>query len=174
MTVPLQGYSVEVAIVGLVLVTLALAVLFEGLELVQPHEKRVVTRGSEFHRVLDSGFNVVAPFVSKTHAVDMRAQQFDVTIEATTADDATVTVDATFGVRVSDAAAAFRELDDHRRAAKTLARTALRDVLEVTDGDDARADPQSLENRVRETVAEELDGVGLALETAEVTGVTDA
>jgi len=171
--VPLQTYSIEIAIVGLVLVAVALAVVFETLEIVQPNEKRVLTVSGEFRRVLDPGIHFVLPLVSTTHAFDVRPQQFDVTIEAATADDETVTVDATFEVTVSDPEATYRAVDDYRRAVKNLARTALRSVLETTDSEDALDAADELERRVHERLADDAADAGITVERVELNSITE-
>ncbi|MWG35465.1 SPFH domain-containing protein [Halomarina oriensis] len=167
--VPLQGASVVLTFVGLVVLLIAIAAVYSAIEIVQATEKRAYTRFGEYQRLLEPGINFVWPFVSRTYAFDMRTQTLDVPRqEAITRDNSPVTADAVVYIKVMDAKKAFLEVDDYKRAVSNLAQTTLRAVLGDMELDDTLNKRQEINARIRKELDEPTDEWGVRVESVEV------
>ncbi|MFC5970672.1 SPFH domain-containing protein [Halomarina salina] len=167
--VPLQGASVVLTFVGLVVLLIAIAAVYSAIEIVQAYEKRAYTRFGEFQTLLEPGINFVWPFVSRTYAFDMRTQTLDVPRqEAITRDNSPVTADAVVYIKVMDAKKAFLEVDDYKRAVSNLAQTTLRAVLGDMELDDTLNKRQEINARIRKELDEPTDEWGVRVESVEV------
>ncbi|MCU4719479.1 SPFH domain-containing protein, partial [Halapricum hydrolyticum] len=75
--VPLQLIG-ALPLLGLVVLAVAVAVVWQMVVIVQAYEKKALTVLGEYRKLLEPGINFVPPFVSKTYAFDMRTQTLDV------------------------------------------------------------------------------------------------
>ncbi|MFB6117092.1 SPFH domain-containing protein [Halosegnis sp.] len=169
MLVPLQIGGIAGPVVALVLLTLVVVALYKSVVIVDAYEKKALTRFGEYQKLLEPGFNLVVPFVSKTYAFDMRTQTLDVPRqEAITRDNSPVTADAVVYIKVMDAKKAFLEVDDYKRAVSNLAQTTLRAVLGDMELDDTLNKRQEINARIRKELDEPTDEWGVRVESVEV------
>ncbi|MEZ3143344.1 SPFH domain-containing protein [Halobaculum sp. MBLA0143] len=166
--VPLQaGFSL--ALVGLLFLLLAVVTVWQSVVIVDAYEKKAKTVFGQFDTLLDPGINFVEPFVSNTHAFDMRTQTLDVPRqEAITRDNSPVTADAVVYIKVMDAKKAFLEVEDYKTAVSNLAQTTLRAVLGDMDLDDTLNKRQEINARIRKELDEPTDEWGIRVESVEV------
>ena len=158
-----------VTLAGYVLLALAIAAVYDAVEIVQAYEKRTLTIFGEYKGILEPGINFVPPFVSKTYRFDMRTQTLDVpSQEAITEDNSPVTADAVVYIRVMDPERAFLEVDHYRRAVSLLAQTTLRAALGDMELDDTLARRDHINARIREELDEPTDEWGVRVESVEV------
>lgn len=158
-----------VAAVGFLLAVLVLATTASAVEIVQAYERRALTVFGEYRGLLDPGFHLVPPFVSRTYRFDLRTVTIDVPRqEAITRDNSPVTADAIVYVRVVDAKRAFLEVDDYRNATAMLARTTLRAVLGDMDLDHTLSRRDEINTRIREGLQGPTDEWGVEVEMVEV------
>ena len=166
--VPLQaGFSL--ALVGLLFLLLAVVTVWQSVVIVDAYEKKAKTVFGQFDTLLEPGINFVEPFVSNTHAFDMRTQTLDVPRqEAITRDNSPVTADAVVYIKVMDAKKAFLEVEDYKTAVSNLAQTTLRAVLGDMDLDDTLNKRQEINARIRKELDEPTDEWGIRVESVEV------
>ena len=167
--VPLQIVGIGTALLGLLVLGLAVAVVRSMVVITGPYEKNALTVLGNFNRLLDPGIDFVPPFVSSTTTFDMRTQTLDVPRqEAITRDNSPVTADAVVYIKVMDAKKAFLEVENYKRAVSNLAQTTLRAVL----GDMALDDTLNKRNEINARIRKELDGPtdewGVRVESVEV------
>ncbi len=172
MTLPLQileGGSIQLTIIGLIVLLLAILTVNSAVEIVDAYEKRALTVFGEYRKLLEPGINFVPPFVSRTYRFDMRTQTLDVPRqEAITRDNSPVTADAVVYIKVMDARKAFLEVDDYKRATSNLAQTTLRAVLGDMELDDTLNKRQEINAKIREELDEPTDEWGIRVESVEV------
>ncbi|CQR49203.1 MULTISPECIES: SPFH domain-containing protein [Haloferax] len=154
---------------GYVVIALAVAAVYDAVEIVQAYEKRTLTVFGDYKGILEPGLNVVPPFVSKTYRFDMRTQTLDVpSQEAITEDNSPVTADAVVYIRVMDPERAFLQVDNYRRAVSLLAQTTLRAALGDMELDDTLARRDHINARIRRELDEPTDEWGVRVESVEV------
>jgi regulator of protease activity HflC (stomatin/prohibitin superfamily) len=157
------------AFVGLIVLAIAIAVVWQSVVIVQAYEKKALTVFGEYRKLLEPGINIVPPFVSKTYSFDMRTQTLDVPRqEAITRDNSPVTADAVVYIKVMDAKKAFLEVDDYKRAVSNLAQTTLRAVLGDMELDDTLNKRQEINAKIRKELDEPTDEWGIRVESVEV------
>ncbi|QSG06923.1 SPFH domain-containing protein [Halapricum desulfuricans] len=166
--VPLQLIG-TLPLIGLVVLAIAVAVVWQMVVIVQAYEKKALTVLGEYRKLLEPGINFVPPFVSKTYSFDMRTQTLDVPRqEAITRDNSPVTADAVVYIKVMDAKKAFLQVDDYKRAVSNLAQTTLRAVLGDMELDDTLNKRQQINSKIRQELDEPTDEWGIRVESVEV------
>lgn len=158
---------------GLLLVVVGI-VVYSSIELVTAYEKKALAVNGEYRRMLEPGVHVVPPFVATTASIDMRTQRATATVDATTADDATVTVTAAVDAAVTDAERAYRETDDYRRDVLAAAEASLQRAVEDVDSDVLAGEPGEVAERTELAMQRRTAGWGLDIEAVAVTGVEGA
>ncbi|PSQ12668.1 phosphoesterase [Halobacteriales archaeon QS_5_70_15] len=156
-------------VVGLVLLSLAVLVVSDSVEIVQAYEKRALTVFGDLQGILQPGIHFVPPFVSRTYQFDMRTEAMDVDRqEAITRDNSPVTADAVVYIRVMDAERAFLEVDDYRKATLNLAQTTLRAVLGDMELDETLSRRDEINRRIRNQIDGPTNEWGIRVESVEV------
>ncbi|WP_435117394.1 SPFH domain-containing protein [Halolamina sp. C58] len=165
---PLQAGAVT-GVVGLLFLLVVIAAVWQAVEIVDATEKKALTVFGEYRKLLEPGINFIPPFVSQTHAFDMRTQTLDVPRqEAITRDNSPVTADAVVYIKVMDARKAYLEVDDYKTAVSNLAQTTLRAVLGDMELDDTLNKRQEINARIRKELDEPTDEWGIRVESVEV------
>jgi regulator of protease activity HflC (stomatin/prohibitin superfamily) len=167
---PLQaGLNLGAALVGVLVLLLAVVTVYQMVEIVDAYEKKALTVFGEYRKLLEPGISFIPPFVSRTYAFDMRTQTLDVPRqEAITRDNSPVTADAVVYIKVMDARKAFLEVDDYKKAVSNLAQTTLRAVLGDMELDDTLNKRQEINARIRKELDEPTDEWGVRVESVEV------
>jgi len=164
----LQG-ALTFTAVGLLFLFVAVVVVWQTVEIVDAYEKEALTVFGEYRKLLEPGFNIIPPFVSRTYPFDMRTQTLDVPRqEAITRDNSPVTADAVVYIKVMDAKKAFLEVDDYKKAVSNLAQTTLRAVLGDMELDDTLNKRQEINAKIRTELDEPTDEWGICVESVEV------
>jgi regulator of protease activity HflC (stomatin/prohibitin superfamily)/Asp-tRNA(Asn)/Glu-tRNA(Gln) amidotransferase C subunit len=166
---PLQLGGALTGVVGLLFLFVVIAAVWQAVEIVDATEKKALTVFGEYRKLLEPGINFIPPFVSQTHAFDMRTQTLDVPRqEAITRDNSPVTADAVVYIKVMDARKAYLEVDDYKTAVSNLAQTTLRAVLGDMELDDTLNKRQEINARIRKELDEPTDEWGIRVESVEV------
>lgn len=169
MFTPLQLGGVVLPVVALLLLAVAVAAVYQAVEIVNAYEKRALTVFGEYRKLLEPGINFIPPFVSQTYTFDMRTQTLDVPRqEAITRDNSPVTADAVVYIKVMDAKKAFLEVDNYKKAVSNLAQTTLRAVLGDMELDDTLNKRQEINAKIRKELDEPTDEWGIRVESVEV------
>jgi regulator of protease activity HflC (stomatin/prohibitin superfamily) len=167
--IPLQLATPVFAIVGLLVLVLAIVTVWQMVRIVNAYDKQALTVFGEYRSLLEPGINFVPPFVSRTYTFDMRTQTMDVPRqEAITRDNSPVTADAVVYLRVMDAKKAFLEVEDYKTAVSNLAQTTLRAVIGDMELDDTLNKRQEINARIRKELDEPTDEWGIRVESVEV------
>ncbi|MFB6168592.1 MAG: SPFH domain-containing protein [Haloferacaceae archaeon] len=167
--VPLQIVGIGTALLGLLVLGLAVAVVRSMVVITGPYEKNALTVLGNFNRLLEPGIDFVPPFVSSTTTFDMRTQTLDVPRqEAITRDNSPVTADAVVYIKVMDAKKAFLEVENYKRAVSNLAQTTLRAVLGDMELDDTLNKRNEINARIRKELDGPTDEWGVRVESVEV------
>ena len=155
--------------VGLLFLLVVAVTIWQTVEIVDAYEKKALTVFGEYRKLLEPGFNIIPPFVSRTYPFDMRTQTLDVPRqEAITRDNSPVTADAVVYIKVMDAKKAFLEVDNYKKAVSNLAQTTLRAVLGDMELDDTLNKRQEINAKIREELDEPTDEWGIRVESVEV------
>src|SRR6056297_3633768 len=164
----LQG-ALTFTAVGLLFLFVVVVGIWQTVEIVDAYEKEALTVFGEYRKLLEPGFNIIPPFVSRTYPFDMRTQTLDVPRqEAITRDNSPVTADAVVYIKVMDAKKAFLEVDNYKRAVSNLAQTTLRAVLGDMELDDTLNKRQQINAHIRQELDEPTDEWGIRVESVEV------
>ncbi|MDS0296043.1 SPFH domain-containing protein [Halogeometricum luteum] len=159
-------------LLGVLALVLVVATVFSAVELVNAYERTALTVFGEYRKLLEPGFNLVPPFVSKTYPFDMRTQTLNVpSQEAITEDNSPVTADAVVYIRVKDAKKAFLEVDDYRNAVSYLAQTSLRAVIGDMELDETLSRRDEINRRIYAQLNEPTNEWGVEVESVEVSEV---
>src|SRR6056297_4365601 len=159
--------------VGLLFLTVVAVTIWQTVEIVDAYEKEALTVFGEYRKLLEPGFNLIPPFVSRTYAFDMRTQTLDVPRqEAITRDNSPVTADAVVYIKVMDAKKAFLEVDDYKNAVSNLAQTTRRAVIGDMELDDTLSQRELINDRINEELDEPTDEWGIRVEAVEVREVS--
>ncbi|AEN06886.1 SPFH domain-containing protein [Halolamina sp.] len=166
---PLQALGAVGGVVGLLFLLVVIVAVWQAVEIVDATEKKALTVFGEYRKLLEPGINFIPPFVSQTHAFDMRTQTMDVPRqEAITRDNSPVTADAVVYIKVMDARKAYLQVEDYKTAVSNLAQTTLRAVLGDMELDDTLNKRQEINARIRKELDEPTDEWGIRVESVEV------
>ena len=153
----------------------AIVILVNGVKIVRPYEQAVYIRLGMFIRVLNPGFNYVAPLINETVKLDLRTQVLDVpSQEVITKDNSPVNVDAIIYVKVVDPKKAFFEVTDYRAATVYLAQTTLRSIIGDMELDEILSNREKINLKLRDILDEATDQWGVKVDAVEIREIDPA
>ncbi len=164
-------------ILGLLILAIiaAIVILVNGVKIVRPYEQAVYIRLGKFMRVLNPGFNYVAPLINETVKLDLRTQVLDVPRqEVITKDNSPVNVDAIIYVKVVDPKKAFFEVTDYRAATVYLAQTTLRSIIGDMELDEILSNREKINLKLRDILDEATDQWGVKVDAVEIREIDPA
>jgi regulator of protease activity HflC (stomatin/prohibitin superfamily) len=158
---------VSVGLGVFILVFLALAA--KSIVIIHPYEKGVVERFGKYNRILDSGLNILIPFMEQAFHVDMREAIIDIPYqEVITRDNATVQVDAIIYFKVTDPFKVMYNVAMFEEAVSNLARTSLRNIIGKMDLDLVLGSRDRINHELRNTLDEVTDRWGVRITRVEI------
>ncbi|MFN3687760.1 SPFH domain-containing protein [Salinarimonas sp.] len=121
-----------------VVVVIVVATVFAGIKTVPQGEQWTVERFGRYTRTLDSGLNIILPFIDTVgRKLSIMEQVLDVPAQTVISrDNASVIADGVVFYRVQDAARAAYQVKDLEEAIVNLTTTNLRSVIGSLDLDD--------------------------------------
>lgn len=121
-----------------VVVLIVVATVFAGIKTVPQGEQWTVERFGRYTRTLDSGLNIILPFIDRIgRKLSIMEQVLDVPAQTVISrDNASVIADGVVFYRVQDAARAAYQVKDLEEAIVNLTTTNLRSVIGSLDLDD--------------------------------------
>ncbi|MBN1109812.1 MAG: SPFH/Band 7/PHB domain protein [Methanomassiliicoccales archaeon] len=153
----------------------AIVILVNGIKIVRPYEQAVYIRLGKFIKILDPGFNYVAPLINETVKIDLRTMVLDVPRqEVITKDNSPVFVDAIIYVKVIDPKKAYFEVTDYRAATVYLAQTTLRSIIGDMDLDEILSNREKINLKLRDILDEATDQWGVKVEAVEIREIDPA
>jgi len=169
--------ALAVEIVGLLVLAIVAAIwiLVTGVKIIRPYEQAVYIRLGMFIRILNPGFNYVAPLINETVKLDLRTQVLDVPRqEVITKDNSPVNVDAIIYVKVVDPKKAFFEVTDYRAATVYLAQTTLRSIIGDMELDEILSNREKINLKLRDILDEATDQWGVKVDAVEIREIDPA
>jgi len=156
---------------GVLMILAVLVVIFAALSLriIQPYEKGLVERLGRYVKTLDSGLNIIIPFVEAIRKVDMRERVIDVPPqEVITKDNVIVTVDAVVYFEVTDPTRVVYQVENFLMAATKLAQTNLRNVIGDMELDESLTSREKINVQLREVLDDATDKWGVRVTRVEI------
>lgn len=140
-----------------------------GLKIVRPWEKGLIERLGRYQRTVDSGLNLIIPFMEKIKKVDMREQVHDVPPQAViTKDNVVVEVDAVVYYEVTDPVKVTYNVANFYTAATKLAQTNLRNLVGDMALDESLTSREVINTRLREILDDATDKWGVKVTRVEL------
>jgi regulator of protease activity HflC (stomatin/prohibitin superfamily) len=169
--------AVSAGIIALVILVIiaGLAIMTNGIKIVRPYEQAIYMRLGRYVRVLNQGFNWVAPMVNSVVTIDLRTQVLDVPRqEVITKDNSPTNVDAIIYIKVIDPTKAFFQVTNYRTATIYLAQTTLRSLIGDMELDEVLSNRQKINLHLRDVLDEATDKWGVKVEGVEIREVDPA
>ena len=153
----------------LILAVVIFIVAAAGLKIVRPWEKGLIERLGRYQRTVDSGLNLIIPFLEKIKKVDMREQVHDVPPQAViTKDNVVVEVDAVVYYEVTDPVKVTYNVANFYTAATKLAQTNLRNLVGDMALDESLTSREIINTRLREILDDATDKWGVKVTRVEL------
>jgi regulator of protease activity HflC (stomatin/prohibitin superfamily) len=154
-------------------VVLAVIILITTIRIVPQKRAYIIERLGKYHKTLDAGFHILAPFVDKVsyrhtlkeQAVDVPPQQ------CITKDNIAVEVDGILYMQVGDPKKASYGIDNYRFAATQLAQTTMRSVMGKLDLDKTFEERENINSVIVEAVDKASDPWGVKVTRYEVKNI---
>ena len=158
------------SIILIVLIIIILAVIAsKTLRILRPYEKGVVERLGKYNRTVESGLNIVIPFIETLRKVDLREQVVDVPPqEVITKDNTVVVVDCVIFYEVIDAFNAVYNVVNFYQAITKLAQTNLRNIIGDLELDQTLTSREMINTELREVLDEATDKWGTKVVRVEI------
>lgn len=163
--------------VGLLIfiIVAVLVIMGSGVRIVRPYEQAIYMRLGRFVKVLDQGFNFVAPLISEVVKIDLRTQVLDVPRqEVITKDNSPTYVDAIIYIKVMDPVKAFFQVTNYRTATIYLAQTTLRSLIGDMELDEILSNREKINLTLRDLLDDATDKWGVKVEAVEIREVDPA
>ncbi|NCO34521.1 MAG: SPFH/Band 7/PHB domain protein [Armatimonadetes bacterium] len=148
-----------------------LVIVFASLSLriLRPYEKGLVERLGRYVKTLDSGLNIIIPFVENIRKVDIRERVIDVPPqEVITKDNVVVTVDAIVYFEITDPVRVVYQVENFMLAAMKLAQTNLRNVVGDMELDQTLTSREKINVQLREILDDATDKWGVRVTRVEI------
>jgi regulator of protease activity HflC (stomatin/prohibitin superfamily) len=159
----------EAYILVLVLVIFAFIIVAMSIRIIRPFEKGLVERLGKYQRTLDSGLNLVLPFVDAVQKVDMREIVLDVPPQLViTKDNVSVEVDCVVYCQVTDPVRSRYEITNYVIAASKLAQTNIRNVVGEMDLDQSLSSRDTINSQLRDVLDTATDKWGVKVNRVEI------
>ncbi|PAV24954.1 regulator of protease activity HflC (stomatin/prohibitin superfamily) [Tamilnaduibacter salinus] len=178
-------------ILSLFVVAMGIIVIIKGLVIVRQSEVMVIERLGTFHRVLESGINLIIPFVEKPRAITLIRYQragddyYPVTSEETridrretvmdfpgqpvvTTDNVTVRINGALYFQIIDPRRSVYEVANMSQAVEVLAKTTLRSVVGKMELDKLFESRSEVNNDIQAAMEEPASKWGVKINRVEV------
>ena len=159
----------EAYIFVIIVVFLAFILGTMSIRIIRPYEKALVERLGKYQRTLDSGLNLIVPFIDSIHKVDMREIVLDVPPQMViTKDNVGVEVDAVVYCQVTDPVRVRYEITNYIMASSKLAQTNLRNVVGEMDLDQSLSSRDTINAQLRDVLDTATDKWGVKVNRVEI------
>ena len=161
----MEGMYVAVAILVLVLVTLA-----KGVRLVPQGSKWVVQRLGKYHTTLNPGLNLIIPYVDNVaYKVTTKDIVLDIpSQEVITRDNVVIIANAVAYINIISPEKAVYGVENYRLAIQTMVQTSLRSIIGEMDLDDALSSRDAIKAHLKGAISDDISDWGITLKTVEI------
>lgn len=171
---------------SLFLLGLAIVVVVKGIRIVRQGECIVIERLGKFQKVLNSGFNLILPFVDQprnifwitnshvrmVEAVDLRESVLDIPEQAViTKDNVAIHIDALLYVQITDIQKAAYMIANLPISVAQLAQTSLRNVIGEMDLDETLSSRDTINAKLKLILDEATDKWGTKVNRVELKNI---
>jgi len=156
-----------------VLITFALIVAFASIKLVSQASVKIIERLGKFHKVANSGLNIIVPFIDKVRAtLDLREQLIDIDPQSViTRDNVTMQVDCVIYWQVIDPVKTVYEIFNVRIGIQQLTISTIRSVIGEMDLDHTLSSREIINNKLRTSLDVATDKWGVKVIRVEVRNI---
>ncbi len=156
-----------------VLITFALIVAFASIKLVSQASVKIIERLGKFHKVANSGLNIIVPFIDKVRAtLDLREQLIDIDPQSViTRDNVTMQVDCVIYWQVIDPVKTVYEIFNVRVGIQQLTISTIRSVIGEMDLDHTLSSREIINNKLRISLDVATDKWGVKVIRVEVRNI---
>jgi regulator of protease activity HflC (stomatin/prohibitin superfamily) len=152
-----------------VLVFFAFVMAGMSFKIIRPYQKGLVERLGKYQRILDSGLNIIVPFLDIIIKVDMREVVLDVPAQMViTKDNVGVEVDAVVYAQVTDPVRSRYEIANYILAATKLAQTNLRNIVGEMELDQSLTSRDVINTQLRDVLDTATDKWGIRVNRVEL------
>ncbi|MBB3060438.1 SPFH domain-containing protein [Microbulbifer rhizosphaerae] len=161
----MEGLSVILALVVLIIVTIAM-----GVRIVPQGSKHIVQRLGKFHKTLAPGMNVIIPYVDQVpYKVTTKDIVLDIpSQEVITQDNATIIANAVAYINIVSPEKAVYGVEDYTIAIQNLVQTALRSIVGEMSLDAALSSRDLIKAKLKEGISDDIADWGINLKTVEI------
>jgi regulator of protease activity HflC (stomatin/prohibitin superfamily) len=154
---------------SLILLIAIVVVIATGIRIVRPYQKGLVEVLGSFKGMLDPGFHLVIPMITRVTLMDLRLQTMDVARqEVITKDNSPTNVDAVIYIKVVDPYKAFYEVQNYRQATIFLAQTTLRSAIGEMELDEVLYNREVINAKLRDILDTATDAWGVKVDAVEI------
>jgi len=183
-------------IVPLAIIVFAISIVARGLRIVQQAQTMVIERLGRYHRTLNSGINLIIPFLDKprdidwrfsqtttggevlvrrykTHKIDLREAVYDFPRQSVITRDNVVTeISALIYYQVTDPVRAVYEIANLPDAIEKLTQTTLRNVIGELDLDQTLASRDTINSKLRAILDDATNKWGVKVNRVELVDIS--
>ncbi|OHD09561.1 MAG: hypothetical protein A2086_04220 [Spirochaetes bacterium GWD1_27_9] len=180
----------------IVCIVLVLFVLISGIRTVQQSTVVIIERLGKFNKILESGINVIIPFVDKVRLINSRVTRYDSSGKTyvineyvnhvdlrervfdfpkqnvITRDNVTLEIDALLYFQISDAFKAVYEIENIAMAIEKLTQTTLRNIIGELELDQTLSSRDTINSKLRLILDEATDKWGVKVNRVELKDIT--
>ncbi|OBX37957.1 modulator of FtsH protease HflK [Halomonas elongata] len=178
-------------ILSLIIVVIGILIIVKGLVVVRQSEVMVIERLGSFNRLLESGINIIIPFIEQPRAITMiryrkmgddyhaitsdetRIDRRETVMDfpgqpVVTTDNVTVTINGALYYQVIDPKRAVYEVENMSQAVEVLAKTTLRSVVGKMELDKLFESRSEVNNEIQAAMEEPASKWGVKISRVEV------
>jgi regulator of protease activity HflC (stomatin/prohibitin superfamily) len=168
------------------LLIFAIIVVLKGVRIVRQGECIVIERLGKFHNVLNSGFNIIWPFIDQPRAmfwiynsfirpvetIDLRENVLDIPEQAViTKDNVAIHIDALLYIQITDIRKAAYMIANLPNSVSQLAQTSLRNVIGEMDLDETLSSRDTINAKLKVILDEATDKWGTKVNRVELKNI---
>lgn len=170
-----EGNIAESGLLGyIVFGVILLLLIIKSVMIVTEQTAVVIERLGKFHRIADSGFSLIIPFIDrKASIINLRLQQLDVTIETKTFDNVFVNLQVSVQFKVGRALVkeAYYSMDDPRNQIASYIFDDVRAEVPRLELDDVFAKKEEIALAVQKNIHESMNEYGYHIVKALITDI---
>lgn len=178
-------------LIALIVVVIGILIIAKGLVIVRQSEVMVIERLGSFNRLLESGINIIIPFIEQPRAITMiryqkRGEEYlpittsEVRIDrretvmdfpgqpVVTTDNVTVRINGALYYQIIDPRRAVYEIENMSQAVEVLAKTTLRSVVGKMELDKLFESRAEVNNEIQTAMEEPASKWGVKISRVEV------
>ncbi|MBQ6269807.1 MAG: SPFH/Band 7/PHB domain protein [Bacteroidetes bacterium] len=155
------------------LIIFALIVAFSTIKLVNQASVKIIERLGKFHKVAESGLNIIVPFIDKVRStLDLREQLIDIDPQSViTRDNVTMQVDCVVYWQIIDPIKCVYEIFNVRVGIQQLTISTIRAVIGEMDLDHTLSSRETINNKLRSALDAATDKWGVKVIRVEVRNI---